>query len=39
MATATTEHYRTYSPRPFTRAERDSTTVLFGGLLVLIWIR
>jgi predicted nucleotide-binding protein (sugar kinase/HSP70/actin superfamily) len=32
MATATTEPYRTYSPRPFTRAERDSTTVLFGGL-------
>ena len=32
MATATTEHYRTYAPRPFTRAERDSTTILFGGL-------
>jgi predicted nucleotide-binding protein (sugar kinase/HSP70/actin superfamily) len=32
MATVTTEHYRTYAPRPFTRAERDSTTVLFGGL-------
>jgi predicted nucleotide-binding protein (sugar kinase/HSP70/actin superfamily) len=32
MATATTEPYRTYSPRPFTRSERDSTTVLFGGL-------
>ena len=32
MATATTEHYRTYTPRPFTRAERDSVTVLFGGL-------
>src|SRR5262245_2179280 len=32
MATATTEHYRAYVPRPFTRAERDSTTVLFGGL-------
>src|SRR5437588_12415133 len=32
MATVTTEHYRTYSPRPFTRAERDTTTVLFGGL-------
>ena len=32
MATVTTEHYRTYAPRPFTRAERDTTTVLFGGL-------
>ena len=25
-------HYRTYKPRPFTRAERDEVTVLFGGL-------
>jgi predicted nucleotide-binding protein (sugar kinase/HSP70/actin superfamily) len=32
MATLTAEPYRTYSPRPFTRAERDSVTVLFGGL-------
>jgi predicted nucleotide-binding protein (sugar kinase/HSP70/actin superfamily) len=32
MATMTAEPYRTYSPRPFTRAERDSVTVLFGGL-------
>ena len=32
MATATTEHYRTYSPEPFTRADRDTTTILFGGL-------
>jgi predicted nucleotide-binding protein (sugar kinase/HSP70/actin superfamily) len=24
--------YRTYKPRPFTRAERDHTTILFGGL-------
>ena len=42
MATAITErpteprreggHYRAYSPRPFTRAERDSVTILFGGL-------
>src|SRR5712691_3755312 len=32
MATATTEHYRTYTPKPFTRAERDSVTILFGGL-------
>lgn len=32
MATATTEHYRAYSPKPFTRAERTSTTILFGGL-------
>src|SRR4029453_10978912 len=44
MATATTErnakterpgatqHYRAYAPKPFTRAERDSVTILFGGL-------
>ena len=42
MATITTEqstepragagHYRAYRPRPFTRAERDSVTILFGGL-------
>ena len=32
MATTITEHYRAYAPRPFTRAERDSVTVLFGGL-------
>jgi predicted nucleotide-binding protein (sugar kinase/HSP70/actin superfamily) len=32
MATATVEHYRTYAPKPFTRAERDSVTILFGGL-------
>ncbi|HEY7037694.1 MAG TPA: hypothetical protein VID28_02530 [Methylomirabilota bacterium] len=41
MAIATTEqsteragsgHYRAYTPRPFTRAERDSVTILFGGL-------
>src|SRR5262245_26506652 len=32
MATATTEHYRAYTPKPFTRAERDSTTILLGGL-------
>ena len=32
MATATAEPYRAYTPRPFTRAERDSTTILFGGL-------
>jgi predicted nucleotide-binding protein (sugar kinase/HSP70/actin superfamily) len=25
-------HYRAYRPRPFTRAERDQVTVLFGGL-------
>jgi predicted nucleotide-binding protein (sugar kinase/HSP70/actin superfamily) len=31
MAIAT-EHYRAYTPRPFTAAERDSTTILFGGL-------
>jgi predicted nucleotide-binding protein (sugar kinase/HSP70/actin superfamily) len=32
MATVTTDHYRTYTPRPFTRSERDSVTILFGGL-------
>ena len=32
MATLSTEHYRAYTPRPFTRAERDATTILFGGL-------
>ena len=32
MATMTAEPYRAYKPRPFTRAERDSTTVVFGGL-------
>jgi predicted nucleotide-binding protein (sugar kinase/HSP70/actin superfamily) len=32
MATAGIEHYRAYSPAPFTRAERDSVTVIFGGL-------
>src|SRR6267142_936075 len=32
MATVIAEPYRAYTPRPFTRAERDSTTILFGGL-------
>src|SRR5438132_2916889 len=32
MATVTTEHYRAYTPRPFTREERDTVTILFGGL-------
>ena len=32
MIPATAEHHRTYTPRPFTRAERDSVTILFGGL-------
>ena len=32
MPTVSTEPYRAYAPRPFTRAQRDSTTVLFGGL-------
>lgn len=31
-ARTTTEPYRAYKPRPFTRAERDKVTVLFGGL-------
>jgi predicted nucleotide-binding protein (sugar kinase/HSP70/actin superfamily) len=25
-------HYRTYTPRPFTKAERDNVTILFGGV-------
>ncbi len=32
MGTLTSEPYRTYKPEPFTRAERDSVTILFGGL-------
>jgi len=28
----TAEPYRTYRPKPFTRAERDSATIVFGGL-------
>src|SRR5262245_52438011 len=32
MATMTTQHYRAYVPRPFTRGERDAVTILFGGL-------
>jgi predicted nucleotide-binding protein (sugar kinase/HSP70/actin superfamily) len=32
METTTPNHYRTYTPRPFTIDERDSTTILFGGL-------
>ena len=25
-------HYQAYRPRPFTRAQREDTTLLFGGL-------
>ena len=25
-------HYRSYKPRPFTREDRENTTILFGGL-------
>ena len=25
-------HYTSYKPRPFTRQERDTTTILYGGL-------
>ncbi len=32
MAAVATEHYRAYNPKPFTRAERDTVTILFGGL-------
>ncbi len=31
-ARSTTEPYRAYKPLPFTRAERDSVTILFGNL-------
>jgi predicted nucleotide-binding protein (sugar kinase/HSP70/actin superfamily) len=31
-ARAASQPYRAYRPQPFTRAERDSVTVLFGGL-------
>jgi len=31
-ARSTTEPYRAYKPQPFTRAERDKVTVLFGNL-------
>src|ERR1039457_828789 len=31
MATAVT-HYTSYKARPFTREQRDNTTILFGGL-------
>lgn len=29
---ATINHYTGYKPRPFTRAERDDVTILYGGL-------
>ena len=32
MGTATLQPYRTYTPRPFRREERDQVTILFGGL-------
>lgn len=32
MGTITLEPYRAYTPRPFTKEERDSVTILFGGL-------
>ncbi|HSC93596.1 MAG TPA: hypothetical protein VLC73_01370 [Burkholderiales bacterium] len=32
MQYTATEHFRTYKPRPFARAERDRVTILFGGL-------
>lgn len=32
MESAMTQHYRAYSPRPFTKEERDQVTLLFGGL-------
>jgi len=32
MHEATLQHYRAYKPQPFTKAEREHVTVLFGGL-------
>ena len=32
LGASTTEPYRAYKPRPFTREERDKVTILFGGL-------
>jgi len=32
MGTVTFEPYRAYTPRPFTKEERASVTILFGGL-------
>ena len=32
MHTETVTHYTAYKPRPFSRAERDDVTLLFGGL-------
>jgi len=34
MATAVS-HYTSYKARPFTREQRDTTTILFGGLTSL----
>jgi hypothetical protein len=31
-ARSSTEPYRAYKPQPFTRAERDTVTILFGNL-------
>src|SRR5215475_12386425 len=32
MNTATVTHYTAYKPRPFTRDERETVTILYGGL-------
>jgi len=32
VQTTVREHYRTYTPKPFTKDERDRVTILFGGL-------
>lgn len=32
METTTLQPYRAYTPRPFTKEERDHVTILFGGL-------
>src|SRR5215475_8445433 len=32
MVQETVTHYTTYKPRPFVRSERDTVTLLYGGL-------
>src|SRR3990172_5269326 len=29
---STVNHYKAYKPKPFTREERETTTILYGGL-------
>jgi predicted nucleotide-binding protein (sugar kinase/HSP70/actin superfamily) len=32
MVSTSTQHFRAYKPRPFTREDREHVTILFGGL-------